>query len=79
MCPEISEKPKKKLFFVSGNAQIFCFKLMVIASLFYSILALEMFHRNALLLDKEGNLCMKRIVYFSCSFTYLFLRSSQHC
>ena len=73
MCLKILEKPKKKLFFGSGNAQLFfLYKLMVIASLFYTISSLE---RNALLADKEGNLYTKNS--FFSMFISLFVSEKQ--
>lgn len=50
-----------------GNVKIFLFKLMVIASSLYDILAYKRFHRKSLLLDSGG------VLYVSWTLTSVYL------
>jgi len=56
MCPKVSEKPKRVYFLGLRMLKNFQYKLMIIASLLYTILAYERFHKNALLSDSKGHL-----------------------
>lgn len=47
ICPKVAEKPKKGFFGVWEPSKNFPYKLMLIASLLYTVLAYERFHRKS--------------------------------
>jgi len=61
-CPDVSEKPKRVIFWGLGMLKIFPYKVMVIASLLYPISADKRFHRNAPLSASGGNLYIQKLL-----------------